>query len=40
MHLIMKLIILYCWLYDDRYESPYWRCFAATSIQVAWKYRM
>uniref|UniRef100_A0A0R0IIL0 Cyclic nucleotide-binding domain-containing protein n=1 Tax=Glycine max TaxID=3847 RepID=A0A0R0IIL0_SOYBN len=23
-----------------RYESPYWRCFAATSIQVAWRYRM
>lgn len=22
-----------------RYESPYWRCFAATSIQVAWRYR-
>lgn len=22
-----------------RYESPYWRCFAATRIQVAWRYR-
>ncbi|KAK7314721.1 hypothetical protein VNO77_33248 [Canavalia gladiata] len=22
-----------------RYESPYWRCLAATSIQVAWRYR-
>ncbi|KAG4939886.1 hypothetical protein JHK84_046035 [Glycine max] len=23
-----------------RYGSPYWRCFAATTIQVAWRYRM
>ncbi|XP_004515287.1 probable cyclic nucleotide-gated ion channel 20, chloroplastic isoform X2 [Cicer arietinum] len=22
-----------------RYESPYWRCLAATRIQVAWRYR-
>ncbi|KAL8142749.1 hypothetical protein V2J09_015781 [Rumex salicifolius] len=22
-----------------RYETPYWRCFAATWIQVAWRYR-
>lgn len=22
-----------------RYESPYWRCFAAMRIQVAWRYR-
>ncbi|KAK9714311.1 hypothetical protein RND81_06G085600 [Saponaria officinalis] len=22
-----------------RYDSPYWRCFAATRIQVAWRYR-
>jgi hypothetical protein len=22
-----------------RYESPYWRCLAATRIQVAWRYK-
>ena len=24
---------------SDRYQSPYWRAFAATHIQVAWRYR-
>ncbi|KAM7280251.1 hypothetical protein ACFE04_007385 [Oxalis oulophora] len=36
---VNKVLRILSWSLHDRYESPYWRCLAATTIQVAWRYR-